>query len=73
MNTKVIWQATADFRSQLPTLEKHELMGYYNISNTIPANTSGLLMLAGGFWILHTSVSAFDAIFNAVLNIISTL
>ena len=43
-------------------------MGYYNISSIVPTDRSTPLQLAGGFWILNTSIPAFDAIFNPVLN-----
>ena len=43
------------------------MMGYYNISATIPTDPSTPLVLAGGFWILNASVTDFDGIFNPIL------
>ena len=62
------WQAMAYYHSQLPHLAKSGVMGYYNISNLIPGNASTPLQLAGGIWILNSSIAAFDAVFTPVLN-----
>ncbi|KAI9706663.1 MAG: hypothetical protein M1836_003672 [Candelina mexicana] len=62
------WQATAFFHSRLAGLTKKGMMGYYNISNVIPANLSAPLRLEGGFWILNSSIEAMDTIFNPVLD-----
>ncbi|KAL8776126.1 MAG: hypothetical protein Q9213_008381, partial [Squamulea squamosa] len=62
------WQAAAYYHSQLPKLVKSGLMGYYNISSIKPFDPTTPLNLAGGVWILTTSVPAFNAIMDPVLD-----
>lgn len=62
------WQAAAYYHSQLPQLVKNGLMGYYNISSLSPFEPTTPLNLAGGVWILNTSISAFNAIMDPVLD-----
>lgn len=62
------WQAAAYYHSQLPKLVKSGLMGYYNISSVSPFEPTTPLNLAGGVWILNTSVSSFNAIMDPVLD-----
>ncbi|KAI9715287.1 MAG: hypothetical protein M1812_006098 [Candelaria pacifica] len=69
VDTDGFWQATAYFHSQLANLTKKGMMGYFNISNIIPANISAPLRLEGGFWILNSSVEAMDATLNPVLDV----
>ena len=66
------WQAAAYFHSQLPYLVKSGMMGYFNISATIPTDQSTPLVLSGAFWILNSSIQAFDAIFAPFLNHLNT-
>ncbi len=49
------------------------MIGYYNISAVVPTDSSTARQLAGGFWILNTSIQAFDALFNPFLNDIAAL
>ncbi len=71
-NTSTFWEATAYFHSQLPRLVKSGMMGYYNISTTIPTDQSTPLVLGGAFWILNSSVPTFEAIFAPSLDHINT-
>ena len=67
-DTSAFWQATAYFHSQLTYLVKSGMMGYYNISATTPTDQSTPLILGGAFWILNSSIPAFEAIFDPFLN-----
>ena len=67
-DVSAFWQVAAYFHSQLPYLVKSGMMGYYNISATVPTDQSTPLVLAGAFWILNSSIQAFDAIFVPFLS-----
>ena len=66
------WDATAYFHSQLPSLVKAGVMGYYNLTK-VPTNISSTaFQLCGGLTILNVGIPAFDKIFNPVLDHLST-
>ena len=66
------WDATAYFHSQLPSLVKAGMMGYYNLT-IVPTNTSSAaFQLCGAFTMLNTGTSALNTVFNPVLNHIIT-
>lgn len=70
-NITDFWLATAYFHSQLASLVRNGVMGYYNISSIVPTNPSTPLQLDGGFWMLNTPPEAFDNILDPVLRNIS--
>lgn len=67
-NISAFWLATAYFHSQLPSLVRNGVMGYYNISSIVPTNPRTPLQLVGGFWILNSTITTLDAVFTPVLN-----
>ena len=71
-DNSTFWQATAYFHSQLPSLARQGAMGYYNMTPVAGENSTSALLISGAFTILNISTSALDAIFDPVLNHLST-
>ncbi|KAL8770619.1 MAG: hypothetical protein Q9209_003687 [Squamulea sp. 1 TL-2023] len=65
---KPFWQTAAYYHSKLPKLVKSGFMGLYNISSLKPSDPTTPLNFARGVWILNTSIPAFNAIMDPVLD-----